>query len=157
MPAIWCYKNNCSYCDSNFRCLADDVEINEGGECDTFEDYLTLTEYRDEYFIRVKVGDGKQHAKAIKRGKRLDVNGVAFYTNSSPRESEEKTFVTHGRTGYYCASLAWVKQHFDEFLKMQESISDVDTLPLAEPDDMGRGYHLVDEQDTGKGGLAFGI
>ena len=146
MPTIWCYNEHCIHC-KNDNCIANVVEVNEDGECDTFENYLDTEEYRQKFYIAVKTENGIC-AKAVKYGKKLDINGVTFYTQSPPNESEEYIRITHGRTGYRCLTVSAVKAKFDLFIKRQEQVQSVHELPLAEYDARNREYYLVNEESA---------
>lgn len=153
---IYCFNEQCRFHDRFDRCRAESVVI-YAGECDTFEDYMDTAEYSEKYYICVAIENGgrkKVQAKAVKHGKRLEINNHVFYTDSPPDLDEHRIYLTHGRTGRSCGTVAYIKDRFEDFLRIEEKTryKDVSSLPLAEFDDKERRYFLVDEQATEKEG-----
>lgn len=143
MAKIWCYKDDCIYCQ-NGECNSEMIELDDNGVCDTFDTYFSLAEYSNEYYIAVKTGN-KKVGKAVKFGKKIEINGIAFYTESHPKATDGEMFITHGRTGLGCGTVKFIKENFDKFMKMQERVVSVETLPLATFDEKERKYFLTEE------------
>lgn len=144
MSQVLCGVEDCRYINGEI-CTACMIELGDDGICMSVENYLDNAEYQVEYYIAVKAFDGKQ-GRARKSGKEIVINGEIFYTKDSPCSDEEHTYVTHSRTGYLCGTVKDVKEHFDEFMRRQSHVKDVNCLPLVEFDDMKRRYFYVDEQ-----------
>lgn len=138
MPSVWCYNEECKYLKDN-ECMADMIELDEYGACGTFENYKDDKEYKAEYFIAVNTKD-KRHGRAAKRGKKITINGIEFFTDSPPLEGENAIYITHARTGLACGTVELVKKHWEQFIKAQEKVADINTLPLAEYDEKTRKY-----------------
>ena len=111
-------------------------------------DFLDITEklyreyqlqYKAEYFIAVNTKD-KRRGRAAKRGKKITINGIEFFTDSPPLEGENAIYITHARTGLACGTVELVKKHWEQFIKAQEKVADINTLPLAEYDEKSRKY-----------------
>ncbi len=143
MPEIWCYTADCRYC-KNDRCTAEMVEIDDEGACDTFESFLTTEEYNHSYYIAVRT-ESKEPAKAVKKGRLVEINEIMFFTESPPLAPESETYITHARTGLTCGTVAFIKANFDKFMKAQESVANIETLPLAEWDEKKRKFILIKE------------
>lgn len=138
MPSVWCYNEECKYLKGN-ECMADMIELDEYDACGTFENYKDDKEYKAEYFIAVNTKD-KRHGRAAKRGKKITINGIEFFTDSPPLEGENAIYITHARTGLTCGTVELVKKHWEQFIKAQEKVADINTLPLAEYDEKSRKY-----------------
>lgn len=138
MPSVWCYNEECKYLKDN-ECMADMIELDEYGACGTFENYKDDKEYKAEYFIAVNTKD-KRHGRAAKRGKKITINGNEFFTDSPTLEGENAIYITHARTGLACGTVELVKKHWEQFIKAQEKVADINTLPLAEYDEKTRKY-----------------
>ncbi len=138
MPSVWCYNEECKYLKSN-ECMADMIELDEYDACSTFENYKDDKEYKAEYFIAVNTKD-KRRGRAAKRGKKITINGIEFFTDSPPLEGENAIYITHARTGLACGTVELVKKHWEQFIKAQEKVADINTLPLAEYDEKSRKY-----------------
>ena len=138
MPKIWCYMENCKYLNCN-ECTASMVEIDEDNTCATFEDYTQDAAYQSEYYIAVKACDGKV-ARALRKGKKITINEVDFFTDSPPLADDSSTYLTHGRSGFACSTVEFIKNHWEQFTKSQAYTQDVNILPLAEYDEKQRKY-----------------
>lgn len=95
MPSVWCYNEECKYLKSN-ECMADMIELDEYDACSTFENYKDDKEYKAEYFIAVNTKD-KRRGRAAKRGKKITINGIEFFTDSPPLEGE-KRYIHYARS-----------------------------------------------------------
>ena len=138
MPSIWCYMENCKYLKCN-ECTADMVEIDDDNTCATFEDYTQEKAYQDKYYIAVKACDGKA-ARAQRRGKKVTINGVNFFTDCPPLADDNSTYITHELSGLACGTIENIKTHWDYFIEKQANLQDVATLPLVEYDEKQRKY-----------------
>lgn len=143
MPSIWCYMENCKYLKDN-ECKAEMVEIDDDCTCSTFEEYTQDEAYQDKYYIAVKACDGKA-ARALRKGKKIIVNGVAFFTDSPPLADDSTTYITHELSGLACGTIETVKKYWDYFAKECANLQDVAALPFVEYDEKQRKYVYTQE------------
>ena len=150
MPEIWCQQEDCKnlHCD---RCTAKMIEIDDDGTCSTFEDYRETPEYQEEFFKAVRTHDGEPGRVKCK-GKRITVNGVDFYTQSSPNCSLEHITVTHAFSGFFCGNLKELQEQWSEFMKTNAPTTDVHSFPIAEFDEESREYFIKKESGGEKNG-----
>ena len=138
MAKVLCNNEECKYLKGN-ECMADMIELDVYDSCGTFENYKDDKEYKAEYFIAVNTKN-KRCGRAAKRGKKITINGIEFFTDSPPLEGENAIYITHARTGLACGTVELVKKHWEQFMKAQEKVADINTLPLAEYDKTSREY-----------------
>jgi len=119
--------------------MAGMVEIDDDNTCSTFEDYTQDKAYQDKYYIAIKMFDGKA-ARALKKGKKIIINGVNFFTDCPPLADDSSTYITHELSGLACGTIEHIKKHWDYFKENQANLQDVATLPLAEYDEKQRKY-----------------
>lgn len=143
MPSIWCYMENCKYLKCN-ECMADMVEIDDDNTCATFEDYTQDKAYQDKYYIAIKMFDGKA-ARALKKGKKIIINGVNFFTDCPPLADDNSTYITHELSGLACGTIELIKKHWEDFIKEIPNVQKVSTLPIAEYDEKQRKYVYKNE------------
>ena len=111
------------------------------------DDYTATEEYQHEYYIAIKTKDGII-GKRLQTAKRLEINGIAFYTESSPLLSEDKIALTHGRTGVGGFTVKDIKEKFDHFMEKQKKYPDVESLPLVEWDPEKRDWVISDTKES---------
>jgi hypothetical protein len=143
MTTIYCSNTDCVYYDVNsFTCKQNAVTIGDGYTygCVDFINYADNEEYSNEHYIAVKA-EGEV-AKAVVHGKKFEINGITFYTRD--RTDNDDYRLTHGRTGYDVGTKERLMSCWDKFLEYEKKIPDVETLPLAEENAVGK-YELVKE------------
>lgn len=109
MTDIVCDQKSCMYRDCDGRCLKMSVRF-EKGVCAEFECVTESPEYSSCFYALVKERD--KIYRDLRRGKRIEFNGFAFYT-TEPIFENDSHFVYEERTGYLCGSFAFVKKNFD--------------------------------------------
>lgn len=130
MTEVVCGKDNCQYSNGG-TCTLSLIELDGNGNCMDFMDFLKKPEYQTEYFIVVRACDNKL-GRARRFGRKIVINGVDFFTNNSPSSNENHTYITHGRTGYACGTVKYIKENFEEFMRLQHDKPDVMSLPLVD-------------------------
>lgn len=141
MTDIICGIENCRYINGEI-CTACMIELDDDGICMTAEKYLDNEEYQMVYYKAVKAFDGKI-GRAISIGKKITINEEDFYTKDSPCSDDNHTYITHGRTGYFCGTVKEIKEHFEEFIRRQSAVENIEHFPLVEFDDMKREYFYI--------------
>lgn len=144
MPKIFCANTDCTGC-KDYLCIREFISIgeNEDGVCEDYEYYLDTAEYQTEFYICVKAKGGKR-AKAIKKGKQIQYNGVIFYTTE-----KDITTVTDSVTGLLGTFAALQDpEMWKKYLEIKKTTPNVQTLPLAEWDEKSREYIIVDSEET---------
>lgn len=141
MTEVLCGIENCRYINGE-KCAACMIELDDDGLCMTAEKYLDSEEYQTVYYKAVKTFGGKI-GRALSVGKKITINGEDFYTKNSPYSDDAHTYITHGRTGYYCGTVKDIKEHFKEFINRQSVYKNVEQFPLAEFDNMNREYFYI--------------
>lgn len=142
MTDVGCWLSECKWCKNGW-CQRGSITIAENLECEDFVHYADSKEYDEKHYIAVKV-EGEA-AKAIKYGKKFEINGITFYTRD--RTDYDGYRLTHGRTGYDVGTKERLMSCWDKFLEYEKAIPDVETLPLAEENADGN-YELVKEGDN---------
>lgn len=145
MTSIWCSNADCRYCspytnqcEKNMVSVGDDYTYG----CDDYEFYLDSDEYREKFWKTVKTADNKV-AKSVDYGKKIKLNGRVFFTKDKIMEDESNT-VTDQRTGYFCGTIAWLKDNWEKFLDREKKVLDVESLPIAV--ERGGKYYIVEDQ-----------
>lgn len=130
MTEVICDKADCAHYLKGY-CALTTIEINSCECCDyCYDGYKKGKDYQTEYFIAWADSSGKWRRK--RRGKRIVINGEEFFTEDDDRQSPEDVRVTHGRTGCYAGTIEYVREHWDEIMKLAAEHPDVMTLPLKE-------------------------
>lgn len=142
MKKILCYKEFCKY-RKGYICQSYNIKVFENRNCPFFEDYRKDKEYSSKYFIAVRTKNGKI-GRFLKKGKKITINGIDFFTDSPPLEDKKSIYITHGRTGVSCRTVAFVKENWEVFLKAQSKVADVSSYPLAEYDKQEHKYFIKD-------------
>ena len=145
MTIIYCQNEDCKYCDPDlFICTRNIVSVGEFFECgcEEYESYLDSEEYREKYFIAVKVGEVL--AKAVKYGKKIELKGRVFYTQDRAKEFGENR-ITDKRTGYSVGTVKRLDDLWDKYLETEKTLPDVESYPLAIYDTRTHNYKLVEK------------
>ena len=146
MTTIYCCNTDCKHYDpKSFTCTKRLVTVGEDYSygCDDYESYLDSKEYNDKYFIAVKANDGRI-AKAVRYGKKIEYNGMVFFTGS--RVTEDGDFnVTEKCTGYNAGSFSKLADRWDKLIEIIKRTPDVESYPLAVYE-LGK-YKIVKEQN----------
>lgn len=130
---IICHNDTCAHYRRGDRCSKNIVQISEGGECDESYNYMALTEYQKYYWkaIQFETKDGR---KVIGRlgayGKKIEIFGREFYTDSPPTSDEDHTRITDARTGYFVGTVSSIKRDWSIAMTRFANIPDVLKYPI---------------------------
>ena len=130
---IICHNDKCAYYQRGDRCSKSIVHISEGGECDDGYNYLALAEYQEYYWkaIQFETKDGKEIIGRLGvYGKKIEINGYEFFTDSPPTSDEDHTRITHARTGYFVGTVSSVKKGWDVVMTRLAYVPDVLKYPI---------------------------
>ena len=144
MIFVSCQYTDCIHCDMrDYHCTKDYITIGEEFEngCNDFEPYYNSAEYYEKYYKCVETKTGEL-GKCIFSGKRIEYNGMVFFTSERVTEYKE-CCLTEARTGYGVGMYRDLENRFQKICELAEKYPNVDTLPLAEWD--YGGYVLVKE------------
>lgn len=124
-----CYYNKGGYC----TCEDKDRETVDN-DCNKYIsefDPKINPDYRNEYWIACRSIYPKKLNKVRKKrqGKRIEYKGRVFYTQNGDA-SDQYIYVTDGKTGYACGSMADVKRRWDKMLALFDKTGDVMDLPI---------------------------
>ena len=122
MTTIYCTNTDCVHYDVNsFTCTQNAVTIGDGYTygCDDYVHYADNKEYGEKHYIAVKV-EGKA-AKAVKHGKKFEINGITFYTTD--RTDNDSYTLTHERTGLNVGRRDMLAGRWDKFLEIEKKLS----------------------------------
>lgn len=128
---------NCELIDcANYKsgkCLLCEISIDIDG-CKDYagddEDYFNSAEYQSVYWVRIKPREVNSIYRVTKKGKKIIVNGVDFYTESDTRNQESCIYLTDARTGYSVGDLKHLKESWDQYTSAIAKESDVMDLPV---------------------------
>jgi len=106
MTTVNCYQSECVN-NKNDKCTLDTIHIafdidhnyEEFFPCGTYENILMAPEYKEPYFMRVQNPKTKRVEKREMKGKKVELLGMAFYTNNDTRY-EENWWLTEEKTGF---------------------------------------------------------
>lgn len=127
MPKVYCPNDTCAYRDvSDGCCTKDFITLDDYADyagCENYTDYSSLPEYQEEYWIAVSIEKNKDKlGRAMVHGKKLEINGVEFFTRSNSKLNDDDIYVTDMETGFYCGSVKTVKEKWERFLKKKEDV-----------------------------------
>ena len=145
MTKVFCTNTDCVSCE-DYNCTKEFISIGDNEEfiCQDYQNYRDTAEYQDEFYIAVKTKDGKK-AKAVKKGKKIECNGVIFYTTEKDITSES-IMVTDKKTGLLCRlDMLQKPAMWEKYLEISKTTPNVQTLPLAEWNEKSREYIIKDE------------
>lgn len=144
MTKVYCTNTDCVSCE-DYICTKEFISIgdNEESICQDYQRYLDTAEYQDEFYICVKTKDGKK-AKAVKKGKKIILNDVVFYTYDDDRKPEYMriTDVKTGLAGSY--AMLQDPKSWGKYLDIVKTTPNVQDLPLAEWNEKRHGYIIKD-------------
>lgn len=141
MTTINCNLNDCIYCEKSI-CTKDKVSF--FNECNDYDNYKNSFDYQDEYWMRI----GNINARTHKRGRKIIINGIDFYTSDDMRENELNIYVTDARTGIGCGNVKALKKNFEKYKGDIKKYSDVVDLPIAKYDYHKCKYILPDKSEV---------
>lgn len=148
MTHVYCENTDCEHYDvTSFMCKKDVITVGDScfGGCDEYESFRDSIEYSARHYIAVRAynTEGKLvPARAIRYGKKIEYNGVTFYTTD--RTLDDSYRLTHERTGVDSGRMSMLKDRWEIFLEKEKELPDVESLPLAEYSGSGK-YELVEE------------
>lgn len=140
MPRVYCANTECTGCVDG-ECIRDFITIGENDDCicEDYENYSETAEYQHKFYMCVKAKDGRT-AKALKKGKPIEYNGVIFYTTDDDRRPGFMT-VTDTKTGLGISFVMLQDEKWWQMYLEQTKIRpDVQSYPLAEWDEQSREY-----------------
>lgn len=144
MTRVYCYNDDCVYCDADTKmCCRDIISIGDGIDyaCDEYRCYLDTEEYGEEFYALV--GKRRKPQGREKRyGKRIEYNGRVFYSQEKIRD-DTFLFVTDAKTGL-AVKFYYIKENWDKFIELANKQRDIELYPLIEMGDDGE-YHVVEE------------
>ena len=147
---VYCNNTECTgYVDG--ECTRDFINIgdNECDVCEDYEHYSETADYQHEFYICVKAKDGRK-AKAVKKGKPIEINGVIFYTTDDDRRTDFM-MVTDVKTGLIINfSMLQVDKWWQMYLEESQKQPDVRSCPLAEWDERSREYIIKESEVQGE-------
>lgn len=144
-----CYNTECMYLTVFNTCGNNYISIDDEGSCYSFKHYNEDKEYQEPYYIAVKMKNGEA-GRALKRGKKIEINGYTFFTSSNYKLLGEQSSITEERTGYMCGSIARVKANFEKFKMLESKEPSCASLPFCEYDENVNGY-IQAKEGTGNG------
>lgn len=162
MPGyVSCEAKNCIHCGQDeelyLLCMAPVIELcgDDDGPfvCSSYKDYHELEDYHEPFFKAVKTEDGP--GRLTCKGKRIEINGHIFYTDSHPRDVEDGyATLTHGPSGMYAGSIASIKERWAQFGEvLKRGYTPVEQLLPVEPMEAKKGkdghvyrYRLVQQE-----------
>lgn len=153
MAQVFCEFDDCTHNKSGL-CDREAIFIGDyEPPCSSYFSYLDTDEYQTEYYIAVKMENGKRgkgirNGKAIKKGKQIEYNGYTFFT-SDRTDVDEDFGITEKRTGYHCGTFKTLKDHWELFLKTQSLVPNVEDYPLCEYNEKSGQYEPKEGVNNG--------
>lgn len=146
---VHCENTDCKHLNASYLCTRNSVYIDEDGECIDFEHFADCKEYSEPYYIAVKMKNGNS-GKALKYGKKIEINGYTFFTRSNYKVFGELCKITEERTGALCGSIRQLKDIFEKFKELESKAPSCASFPLCEYDENIKGY-IPKEEGAGNG------
>ena len=136
MTTVYCDFEYCAY-NINGVCTKDRITIGEeyAYVCDDFLHYQDTGEYSHPFYKAVKMKDGVVAKALSKRGKKIEYQGLVFYTED--RVFDDEIWVTEERTGFG-VTFSLIKDRIESLKEKIEEFPNVQDYPLAEPDSHGK-------------------
>jgi hypothetical protein len=144
MVDLFCDNADCLFCDPNdYFCTAQVVQIDCCGECKTYEEYESH-EPKELYWKRCFYPKTRTIQRKAAYGYRIVVDGVTFFTDADSRYKDCHRYVTEGKSGVLCGTLADAKEDISYIKKMIPTFGNVfdypedrDFAPSGEENDNG--------------------
>ena len=159
MPIVSCDNEDCAFYDlETGNCTKDYISLDTETErnCADFVSFLSSKEYQETYWITVAIKKNDSNLGRVKmRGKRIEINGVIFYTQDDTRLDENRIYLTDRETGVRAYTIEWIKENWDKFLKAKENYIKTHSfnlmdLPICDYyDNVKREWVLKKESDNG--------
>ena len=146
---VHCENTDCKHLNASYLCTRNSVYIDEDGECIDFEHFNTLKEYKEPHYIAVFTADNKK-GKALKYGKKIEINGYTFFTRDNYKVFGELSEITEERTGVLCGTIQQVKGMFEKFKEIESKVASCASFPLCEYDEDIKGY-IPKKEGAGNG------
>ncbi len=135
MTTVNCYQPECTN-NKNDVCTLDAIHIafdefclgNGFYLCADYKNVFLAPEYQEPYFMRISNPKTKRIEKMRKNGKRLELFGMVFYTESDTRYTEKDWWLTEEKTGLGVGK-KYLMKHANKVRKAIEEVTPVSELP----------------------------
>ena len=141
MTKVLCDETSCEHCKfeggTYFVCGCDQIELESGEVCKTYINHTDISpEYRETFWKRMSSREDKHECKKEARGKRFEICGLIWFTDSDDRFGTDDIWFTEQRSGLRCQGIDITEEHASLMKKKIESICPVVDLPEATLDDL---------------------
>ena len=132
---VKCENEWCAYCSNNLVCTLEEIELDQDGDCTTYQSYTDVAkEYQNRFYKHIKSKKDGHGCKKECYGKRIERFGLVFFTKDDDRYKPDEVGCTEEVTGYYCGSLSELtEKRCDEIKKRINGITPVKDVPDADP------------------------
>lgn len=138
---VLCNDYECVF-NKHGQCTKELISLNE--MCEDFFNYRLTDEYCHSFYKAVKLVDGGIAKALFKRGKKIEYQGLTFYTEDKVYENDDDFDVTEKTSGMR-VEFTYVKKYFDKIMEKIQSAPKVKDLPLADMNDKGK-WVLVESE-----------
>lgn len=132
MTEVFCDNYDCAYCDINHdHCTLDMVFIDGCGDCASYEEYQDKS---PKFEFWKCCFDRKTNEKYRKKcfGRKIEIDGLTFYTEVNERYTEDLTNITEEKTGLLCNSITYAKGNIEKIKHYISTLPNVLEFPIRE-------------------------
>ena len=147
---VHCEKTDCQFLNASYMCTKNTLWLDDEGACIFFEHFNKLKEYQEPHYIAVHMKKNRERGKALKYGKKIEINGYTFFTRDNYKVFGEECEITEERTGVLCGSIRQLKGMFEKFKELESKVPACASFPLCEYDENIKGY-IPKEEGAGNG------
>lgn len=127
---VFCDNYYCAY-EKNGYCTKQQISI-ENETCEDYEHYQDVysEEYCHKFYKAVKTKNGVSGKALFESGKKVEYQGLTFYTESKANDGDDDFWVTEEISGLG-ANFEHIKKRFDLVIKAITKAPKINDLPLA--------------------------
>lgn len=133
---VLCEAYDCRY-NSVGKCCCGVIGINEDCECEEYESYLDMEEWRKPFWKRMKDDDNNCICRVRYYGKEIEVKGRKFFIESKSVFAN----TTDAITGFGCGQRVAIAERIDKIIEMANKVdTPLSELPIATFDEKTRKF-----------------